>query len=274
MHQLALADAFDALHQEASALAGGLSDLAQRAAVYRHIFRASQRNHVFPLIAAHGALWAGGHFRKHMRIGELLSWQYLGREKLRQRRLEQLAAFRDALREVNRRVCVDTYVQFHLSQRYAQHPDLAAYIPGELLAALRMLHAACERGVALTDLARRAVFEAHFLHEQSTIVGETVARATQEFEWPLVRFLALRPRVRFAYLPAGKCLAFRNFADQQERIRNGLTAFDEAAAVGWDRVELALDDYKLLEPAFFTRPEQHFAQLAAAVLQPAIPACP
>ena len=71
-----LADEFAALTREAERLAGGLRDLAQRATVYHHLFRASGGNHIFPLIAAHGALWAGGYFRFGQRLATALAWQY------------------------------------------------------------------------------------------------------------------------------------------------------------------------------------------------------
>jgi hypothetical protein len=76
MRAVSLTSAYDQLYREAAFLAGGLSDFAQRAAVYRQIFRASQGNHAFGLIAAHGALWAAGEFRFGMRVCRLLAWQY------------------------------------------------------------------------------------------------------------------------------------------------------------------------------------------------------
>ena len=65
------------VEREAVALAGGLTALSQRATVYRHLFLASGGDHAFPLIAAHGALWAGGYFRFGMRLGAALSWPLL-----------------------------------------------------------------------------------------------------------------------------------------------------------------------------------------------------
>lgn len=67
---------YDDLQAQATRLAGGLTDLAQRATVYHHIFEASGRNHIFPLIAAHGALWARGYFAFGMRLGAVLAWQF------------------------------------------------------------------------------------------------------------------------------------------------------------------------------------------------------
>ncbi|GAA0599662.1 hypothetical protein GCM10009416_42150 [Craurococcus roseus] len=60
---------YDEVRREATLMAGGIHDLAQRAGVYHHLFVHSGRNHVFPLLAAHGALWARGHFQKGMRLG-------------------------------------------------------------------------------------------------------------------------------------------------------------------------------------------------------------
>jgi hypothetical protein len=100
------------LELEATKLAGGLLDLAQRASVYRHLFLASGRNHAFPLIAAHGALWAGGYFPFGMKLGRLLSWQYALRPTRRRELLAQLHEFADVFRDVNRRVCIDTYKNF------------------------------------------------------------------------------------------------------------------------------------------------------------------
>jgi hypothetical protein len=58
-----------------------------------------------------------------------------------------------------------------------------------------------------------------------------------------MEFFALHPVVRFAYFPRGKRFYFRNFADQSERIRRALEAYDLAAEVGWDAVEAAMQDY-------------------------------
>lgn len=73
MNQQAMERRFCAFQAEAKVLAGGLTDLAQRAMVYHHLYRVSNGNHVFPLIAAHGALWAGGYFRYGLRLGRIIS---------------------------------------------------------------------------------------------------------------------------------------------------------------------------------------------------------
>ena len=52
-------------------LAGRTGDLAQRASAYHHLYRHSGGNHAFPLLAAHGALWASGYFQRNLKRGAL-----------------------------------------------------------------------------------------------------------------------------------------------------------------------------------------------------------
>ena len=64
------------MKEEANLLAGPLSNLKQRATTYHHLYRDSGGNHVFPLIASHGALWAKGYFQFGAKLGRFLSLQY------------------------------------------------------------------------------------------------------------------------------------------------------------------------------------------------------
>ena len=258
--------AYEELQSEAARLAGGLTDVAQRAAVYRHMYRFSGGNHVFPLIAAHGALWSSRYFGLARRLAELLSWQYAASPARRRQQLERLTDFEDALREINRRVCADTYVSLHLTARFGAGDELRRFVPATLLDAMATLHAARRSGQELPDDEKRRVFEDHFRNEQEHVVGPALTEAVQAFEWPLVRALAVRPPIRFAYFEGFQCLAFRNFADRQERIEKGLLAFRFAAQAGWWQVEAALDKYGLLPQACFAEPEAHFLALRAAVL--------
>ena len=72
MDAIELHQHYDRLTAEGVRLAGQLADVPQRATVYHHLFFESGRNHVFPLIAAHGALWARGYFAFGMRLARLL----------------------------------------------------------------------------------------------------------------------------------------------------------------------------------------------------------
>jgi len=266
MSHCEMGDRFSVLHKEARVLAGGLTDLAQRAIVYHSIYRESGGNHVFPLIAAHGALWAGGYFRYGLRLGSLLSWQYGWSGQVRRQKLKQLDDFADALRDINRRVCIDTYVNFHFTRRFGDHPDASNYVPPGLLRALNTVHAACSRRKPLTDEQRQKIFEAHFLHEQETVVSDTLRTASAALNWPVAKLFALRPQVKFAYLPDGEAIRFNNFADKGQRIENGMLAFELAASAGWQSVEQSLAKYGVLPRSFLADPVDYFRRLRSEVL--------
>lgn len=259
-----LRTAFEKLRTDGHRLAGGLTDLSQRATVYHHIFKESGGNHIFPLIAAHGALWARSWFGFGMKLGKVLSWQYALNAETRQSKLAKLEEFANVFRDINRRVCVDVYANFHFTKRYGKHPDAAKIVPTDLLEALNRIHSANKAGVELTDDERREVFTAHFLSEQQHIVGPAIEKAVAEFDWPLLRTLALRPVVHFAYFR--RSFLFRIFANREERIAKGLVAFNVAADAGWVNVEQALRSYDVLPEQFFAKPIEYFASLREAIL--------
>ncbi|WP_144057626.1 hypothetical protein [Novipirellula maiorica] len=136
----------------------------------------------------------------------------------------------------------------------------------EQLAALNRCHTKRRKGHELSTSEKRDVFKAFFLNEQETVVGPSINSATETFQWPLMRFIALRPLVRFAYFGRRQSLFFRNFANQDERIEKGLYAFSVAAAVGWDHVEATLRDYEILPDAFFAGSSEHFDRVHQTVL--------
>ena len=251
----------NSLYRDAESLAGGLTDLAQRAAVYHHLFEHSGRNHIFPLIAAHGALWARNYFHFGMKLGWCCSWQYGLSPERRRECLKELAEFADAFRDINRRVCIDTYTSYHFTERFGDHRESDQFVPAEQLAALNRCHAERRQGRELSTSEKRDVFRVFFLNEQQTVVASSIQCATQKFSWPLMKYVALRPLIRFAYFGRRGPLVFRNFADQDERIEKGLLAFNVAAAAGWDRVAATLQDYEILPDAFFASSSQHFERI-------------
>ncbi|HEY1068389.1 MAG TPA: hypothetical protein VGE52_19860 [Pirellulales bacterium] len=261
-----LAERFDYWRRVGLALAGGLREVAQRAAVYRQIFRDSGGNHIFPLIAAHGACWSRGYFAWGERTGWWLAWQFGPSRTARASRLAALDRFADVFRDVNRRVCAETYASYHFTLENGDDPRAARFVPPTLWRALRRMEAARRNGAETTTEEKRELFVAHFLYEQEYIVGPMLKRAVAEFDWPLVRWLSLRPTIRFAYFAPGKRLAFRDFSRQEERVEQGLKAFDWAAAAGWENVEARLADYDLLPERAFSAPDAHFADLCAFAL--------
>lgn len=257
---------YEAFHGEAIQLAGTTRQLSQRASTYHHVYEDSGRNHIFPLIAAHGALWARGYFAFGMKLGELLSCQYCLTSSRRRQKLDALEAFAEAFREVNRLVCVQTYTTYHFTKVHGDHPDANCLVAPHLLAALRHVHAANRRGEQLTDQAKRDIFKTHFLDEQEQVVGPRIEKAVEQFDWPLMKSLALMPAVRFAYFPIGCWLQFWKFDRKEERIARGLKAFDIAANMGWKHTEAALDRYAILPEEFFADSIGHFSHLKSEIL--------
>lgn len=261
-----LQTAFDALRNEAIRLAGDLPDLTQRAATYHHLYQHSGGNHTFPLIAAHGALWARGYFRRCLQLGRILAWQYGFDAARRRTQLAKLDDFANQFRDINRRVCIDTYTNYYFTARFGQHPQATQFVPARILHALNSVHAARLSHREMTVEERRSVFEAHFLHEQDNVVGPTIQKAVAQFDWPLVKFLALKPIVRFAFFPTGHSLWFRDFSQRNQRVAHGLTAFEMADQVGWQNVEAALRAYRLLPAPFFVNSAEYFSTLRQAVM--------
>jgi hypothetical protein len=261
-----LREEYQRLTAEGVRLSGRLADVTQRAAVYHHVFFDSGRNHVFPLIAAHGSLWARGYFAWGLGVVEWLSWQYGLDPERRRAQLDSVRAFADTLRDINRRVCADTYASYHFAALYGDHPDAATIVAPELLDSLLRVHAARRFGRELGDAEKLTVFQAHFLNEQTNVVGPTIAEALAKLRWTLVRLIATRPLIRFSYFPRGRRLWFSDFSNREERIANGLVAFDLAARAGWQDAAAALRDYAVLPDAFFADARGHFAELREAVL--------
>jgi hypothetical protein len=246
------------IHQEATVLAGALTDLGQRASVYHHLYEDSGGRSVFPLIAAHGALWGAGYFALGLKVGALLSAQFLFTPAVRRDKLRQLHAFADAFREINRQVCVEAYTAYHFSKLHGRTPDAERYLQPRLLAALNRCHRAQALHEPLPQPARRELFEAFFLWEQEVIVGPAVERALAALDWPLIRHVALRPRIRFAYFASSRDMGFADFASTAERIEKGLRAYELAEQAGLPQVEAALRRYGILPGAFFQGSALHF----------------
>lgn len=253
-----LAMGYARIHQEATLLAGGLGDLSQRASVYHHLYEDSGGRNVFPLIASHGALWGAGYFALGMKVGILLSAQYLLQPAQRRQKMRQLHAFADAFREINRRVCIEAYCAYHLSKQFGHLPEIVQYVPRRLLGALNACHLAQAEQRPLPAEQRRALFEAFFLWEQEFIVGPAVEQAIAALDWPLIRHVALRPRIEFAYFNSSREMKFRDFASTAERIEKGLRAYELAEQTGLLQVEAALQRYGILPGAFFKDSAAHF----------------
>jgi hypothetical protein len=253
----------DEIRAEAESLAGALADIPRRVAVLYHLYLDSGRNHAFSQIAAHGALWAAGYFEAGGRLGRLIAHRYFYSRAEKAYRIGILTEFAEGFRRVNRQVCIDTYTNYHFARRHGREPNAAGVVPPNLLDALLRVHAAREAGRELDPAEKRRVFEQSFLCEQEVTVAPGVKAAVAGFECRVMKFLCLRPLVRFAYFPGWRFLFFRDFSEQSERIAKGLRAYDYAERVGWPKVRDAMRHYGVMSERFFREPQACFDEIRA-----------
>jgi hypothetical protein len=238
-----LQTAYSALRTQATARAGRPSDLERRARLYRQLYRHSGGNHGFPLLAAHGSLWARGYFKLAEQAARVLSLGHLGAPELRQRRLSDVATLIAALSDINRRVFLEIDAHYAFTAAFGEDAGAELIIDLDLLDSMNRCHAARRLGRTLTAAERRSIFDSFIQWEQTHVVSAAVDAAVSAFDWPLVRALALRPRVAFSFMSFFQQLQFKNFASRDERIVRGLQAFDVAERVGWDIAEAGLEYY-------------------------------
>lgn len=251
-------EAYEILRKKGFALAGGLRDLSQRACVYHHMYEDSGNRNVFPLIAAHGALWAAGYFKKGMFGGKVLCIQYLPTPWLIKPRLDSLQAFADKFRDINRRVCAESYALYYYTRSHEENDFIRSVIGPDFARILYECHRANELGNPFSQERREELFRRFFLWEQENIVAPSVTEAYATFHWRAVKYLALRPKIEFSYFGAGYDLSFEDFSSKQERIEKGVMAYRRAERVGLVHVEETLRSYGILPAAFFHHPRAHY----------------
>ena len=252
---------YNELRRVGYALAGGLTDLSQRASVYYHLYEDSDGRNIFPLMAAHGALWAKGYFQKGMRAGKVLSLQYIYSPERLIQKYESLVDFANTFRDINRRVCAEAYCAYHFSKKYGHTKFAETFIPKNLLVSLNHCHRAQKIGEPLNSAERRALFEAFFLWEQDTIVSPLVEQAVADFKWASVKWLAMKPKIEFAYFGKGVGLQFMDFSSKSERIEKGFKAYELAEKVGYKSVEDAISRYKIMPKSFFNSTNFYFLNI-------------
>ncbi len=241
------------LMREAVAYAGRPEDVAPRVAKLHQVFLDSGRNHAFPEVALHGALWARAFFSRQGAVSALLR-QYVVRDPKWQSKelgaLEQINALSQALLATNRQVFLDTWVNYHFSKKYGRVAGAERFIAPPLLAALNSMHDANKSKKPLTRTQRSELFQLALLWEQENSVSPLVTKAMDDFDAKVeamgLAFLSeavRRPLVRFKYFPHTKFFLFRNFADKEERIERATESYEIAEAIGWDAVMRARHDY-------------------------------
>ena len=251
---------------DANVLAGGPGDLVQHAITHHYLYRQSGGNFVFPLLAAHGALWARWYLIAGRMVAEVLSIVDVAHGVSRNRRLAAYAQFVDTLKAINRQVLIETFILVHCLPVLGRHPLITADVPEPLLSQLLDALEKGRTGVRLADAEMKSLYESYFRWQQNRIVAPSIEPAFAAFDWQPMRRLCLRPRVWFSYFRPGRSLVFQDFADAQERAQQALAAFELATEKGLDAVEINLLRNPLMPRAFRRSPATHFDQLVRRVI--------
>jgi hypothetical protein len=257
-----LREAYDEIRADAIHLAGAPGDMPQRVTVLNSIFLDSGRNHAFPQVALHGALWAYRFYDRRGTVSRLITYRYFYDREERARRAAMLNGFSEGFKQTNRSVFMDTYTNYHFTKRHGEQPGADEVIGPELLDALNRVHHAARANRLLGPRERRSIFETALQWEQETTVGPKVKEEIAKFDCPILTTLVLKPVVRFAYFPRTRYFLFRNFADTAERIEKAVRSYELADEVGWDSVIATMRNYRALPPLFFEDPAGFVRALA------------
>jgi hypothetical protein len=254
----------DRIRAEATRLAGGPSDIPQRAIFLYEIYADSNGNHAFPLVALHGALWG------HDVLGAARLVERIGGPLVRLVKLgsiEQTADdFADAIETINRQVFVDTYTNYWFTKKYGNEPGASAIVDAKLLPYLNRVHAAVASGESLSAEEQRATFLAALESEQDTSVARRMDQAAEDIPSPWLKMLMTRPVLHFTYFPATTFYSFDDFSDRADRVRCATFAYDTAVKVGWDAVADSMSRYGVLPHAYFEDRAEYARSLKAELL--------
>jgi hypothetical protein len=261
---LDLATAHDELKLEAARLAGGPGDMPQRVAVLHSMFEDSGRNHAFPEVALHGALWAYGFYERRGAISRTIAYRYFYDREERARRAYMLFVFAQGFKEANRSVFIDTYANYYFTKHHGQTPGAEEIVAPELLDELGRVHHAARAGRSLSLPERRKVFETSLLFEQERTVGPKVKDEVSKFDCPILTRIVLKPIVHFNYFPRLVTMWFHDFSNTEERIEKALRSYELAERTGWAHVAACIRYHGVLPERFFADPVSYADALRAA----------
>jgi hypothetical protein len=254
-------DGYAMLRAEAVRVAGEPGDIARRVMFHHFIYQDSGGNHVFPLVALHGAMWAADFFETTGRLGDALRARYFYNKSERDFRMSLLSSFAEGFKTVNRQVFIDTYTNYFYTKHYGEHPAAGGLLQQSLFEALRTMQQASCSGQALEPEQKRHLFSQALEYEQELTVAPGVQAEVERFDCPILRFLCLRPVVHFSYFPRQTYFWFRNFADKNERIAKAMRSYDVASRAGWTTVEGAMRSSRLVPREYWSDPVGYVATL-------------
>ncbi len=245
------------LREEGQWLAGGREASAQRAAVYHHLYAHSLGNHAFPLLAAHVSIWVSRCLRRAERADEFSKWKSISSRR-RAKRMQPRERFAGAIREIDRRVFVEVFHLYRLTERPETRALAAARVPAPLLEEMDNCHAARRARRTMSTAERRALFASVFLWAHEEIIAPALEAALAETDWHAEASRPLRLPVRLAYMSRRRGLLFTSAGGAEQPLELALRSFDLAELVGWRKVESSLKSSGLMPDPFRQNSGQHF----------------
>ena len=184
------------------------------------------------MLALHGAGWAHGYFDFLVSLLPFyatlrfpFSWQK--RDEFKKKMSVAMTGFKVA----NQRVLRDTFANYHFTKQFGTTPGADKILASTLITTLNQLHATTAACEPLTDLAKCSIYSECFQWEQHNSVWPMVEKAIKNVNDPIVKAIAFRPIVHFAFFPALKFLLFHDFTDTNERIAQ--IWWQIAASINW-----------------------------------------
>lgn len=232
---------FERIQQLANRLAGSPNNIPQRILHFKQIYNDSNSNFTFPIIAAHGALWAYNFFNK---LAPFQNLNFLIPSRRINQTYESLSDFSYQLTTINRQVFIDIYTYYHFTKLFYENESAKIFFLNRtttkaesLWNALRQVHIAKESGVAISDSLKLEIYKIALYFEQYSMVGEKVTKAFAclKVASPMKQ-LAVMPNVKFKYFPPLIRFQFLNFVNTEERIYWALEAYRIAQEVGFETV--------------------------------------
>jgi hypothetical protein len=258
-----LQSAYDEIRAEAKRVAGGPGDMPPRVALLHSIFVDSARNHAFPEVALHGALWAYAFYERRGTVNRMINYRYFYDREERAHRAYMLFEFSQGFKEANRSVFMDTYTNYFFTKRHGEDPGAEKVLPTELLDALNRVHHAARKDKQLPRAERAEIFKTALLFEQETTVGPKVKEEISKFDCPVLTSIVLKPIVRFPYFPRTTFLRFQDFSNTEERIEKAVRSHELAEEAGWPSVSDAIRYQGVLPDRCFDDPAAYADELRA-----------
>ncbi len=233
---MTVAELHRVIRSDADVLAAGVDDLGQRSLVYHHVYRDSGGTFHFPLVASHGALWARWYLTAAWLAANVFAVIDVTCPLKRSQRMATYSTYVRAIKEINRQVMIEAFTCLYLYHCFGEQACVELKFSDKLAAQFRQRYGPTASFTPSPE-DDRDFYETFFRWEQDKVVGPAVDVALAQFNWPLMKNLSRRPWVWFSYFRVGRALVFKDFSDREERVAKGLSAFDWAAAKGWDVIE-------------------------------------